>query len=263
MKRYLLAVARFWSASIAAEAEYRANFVLASLTGLMTLGGGVLSLHLFYGAGHELGGWPWYLALAVMGVYTFLSGVQQTLLQPNRSRVTEYVREGKLDFILLKPVDSQFWLSTHRISIWGLPDVVIGLLVVAYATGQMPEKPSGLAMLGAGAAVALALCILYGMGFVLSAITVWVVKLDNATVALNALLEAGRFPITAYAPAYRVFFTFVLPVAFMTTVPVRVVAGDGAAWSWLAGSAVASLGVLGFSRWLWLRALRAYSSASS
>ncbi|MEM7680725.1 MAG: ABC-2 family transporter protein [Planctomycetota bacterium] len=262
MHRYLLTVGRFWSASIAAEAEYRANFFLALFTGLMTLGGSVLSLHLFYGAGHELGGWPWYQALAVMGVYTFLSGIQQTLLQPNRARVTEYVREGKLDFILLKPMDSQFWLSTHRISIWGLPDVVIGVLLTGYAIRQMPEAPGAWAAVGALVGVASAVCILYALGFILSAITVWVVKLDNATMALNALLEAGRYPIPAYAPAYRILFTFVLPVAFMTTVPVQVLYGQ-AWWAWLGGSLAYAIGVLAFSRWLWNRALGSYSSASS
>ena len=49
--RQLLGI--FWQTAIAAELEYRLNFVLASFTSLANLGGSIFSLFLFYRTGYH------------------------------------------------------------------------------------------------------------------------------------------------------------------------------------------------------------------
>ena len=39
-----------------------------------------------------------------------------TWLRPNLGAIVTHVREGTLDFVLLKPIDSQFWLSLRTLS---------------------------------------------------------------------------------------------------------------------------------------------------
>jgi ABC-2 type transport system permease protein len=53
----------------------------------------------------------------------------------------------------------------------------------------------------------------------LGATSIWFVKIYNVTEVLRGLLEAGRYPIVAYLAAYRFFCTFMMPVAFLTTIP--------------------------------------------
>jgi ABC-2 type transport system permease protein len=252
----------FWGASLAAELEYRINFITASLGSVLTLAGALFGLSLFYQHGYEMGGWSWPAALMVVGVYTLLDGFQAMLLAPNRVRITEYVREGTLDFVLLKPVDSQFWLSVRRISPWGLPNVVLGVVLLGYA-GARHEPALGAEDYLAGLApIGLGVVVLYSLGYMLSTLTVWFVKIENITYAMQALLEAGRYPIPAYPLPYRVFFTFILPVAFMTTVPAQSMIGTSSAW-WLVGSMVLAVALLLISRAFWRFALRFYTSASS
>lgn len=263
MIRYLRTTYLFWSTSIAAEMEYRANFVTSLLHSLMTLGGAILTLKVFYQHDYQMGDWTWPQALAVVAFYTILEGFQSMLLSPNRTRVTEHVREGTLDFVLLKPIDSQFWLSTRMVSLWGLPNVILGLIILCYAGGHA-DPPLGLgAYLRGILPIALAMVVLYSVGFILGTLTIWFVKLYNITIAMQALLEAGRFPIPAYPLAYRIFFTFVLPVAFMTTVPAAAILGMRGWEYWLTGSAVVAIVLLAVSRWFWHFALRYYTSASS
>ena len=262
MKRYLKTLGLFWSASVAAEMEYRANFVLAGLLSLLTLAGSLFTLSLFYQGGYEMGGWSWAEALMVVGVYTVLDGAQRMLLQPNRVQVTQLVQEGTLDFVLLKPMDSQFWLSLRRLSLWGLPNVLLGLGLLVYAGSQRePALTLGAYLLGL-IPLGLGLAVLYALGFALSTLTIWFVKVSNVTMAMQALLEAGRYPIAAFPVAHRVFFTFVLPVAFMTSVPAGIMTGRMGG-GWLVGSAAIAAGLLLVSRWFWRFALRFYTSASS
>ncbi|MEZ6192968.1 MAG: ABC-2 family transporter protein [Phycisphaerales bacterium] len=75
------------------------------------------------------------------GVYV-LEGMQATFMAPNRTRVTEYVREGTLDFVLIKPVDSQFWLSVRSVSLWGVPNIVLGLAILLYVIVTRETPPT-------------------------------------------------------------------------------------------------------------------------
>jgi ABC-2 type transport system permease protein len=262
MKRYLLTLRRFWGASIAAEMEYRLNFIAAAASSGMTVAGSVFTLSLLYQRGYEPGGWTWHTALMVVGLFTMLEGVQAAMMNPNRMLISEAVREGTLDFVLLKPIDSQFWLSVRRLSLWGLPNVALGLGLVIYAisAGQVAVTISGAAV---GAVLVLAgLLILYALGFALATTSIWFVKLYNITIAMSALLEAGRYPVQAYPWAYQVLFTFVLPVAFMTSVPAKALAGQIDTASVITALGLAVGMGLG-ARWFWRFALRSYTSASS
>lgn len=261
MRRLLGLVRLFWGCAVAAEMEYRLNFVVAALSSAGGLAGSLFGLHLFYRAGHELGGWSWEEALAVLGFFVLFQGIAATFLQPNLSAIVRYVQQGTLDFVLLKPIDSQLWLSARLISLWGLPDVALGLGLIAYAALRTGASGSGLLL--ALPLFAAALVSFYSLWFVLGATSIWFVKIYNATEVLRGLLEAGRFPSSALPTAYRLFFTFVVPVTFLTTVPAAAVLGRELAWPALAGSAGLALALALGARRFWRWALRFYTSASS
>jgi viologen exporter family transport system permease protein len=262
MKRYFNILRIFWSASVSAEMEYRANFIMAALSSLMMLVGTVMMLWLFYRTGYQMGGWDWRDALAVVGAFTFLEGMQSAFMAPNRTRVTEYVREGTLDFVLLKPIDSQFWLSVRSVSLWGVPNILLGLAFLVYVIVTRDVTPGVIDILLSFTTLGMAVLVLYSLGYLLSTLTIWYVKLYNITMAMQALVETGRYPIPAYKPAYQAFFTFVLPVAFMTTVPAQFLTGRGSI-AWLLATAAVTATLLFASIAFWRFALKYYTSASS
>ncbi|MFS8881559.1 ABC transporter permease, partial [Synechococcus sp. H55.11] len=197
---------------------------------------------------HRLGGWSWPEALIVLGMFTILQGVSASLFNVNLNRIVQQVQEGTLDFVLLKPISSQFWLSTRVFSPWGLVDIGFGLVLILYAGIQL-RLPAWAYVLGL-VPLLLGLVILYSLWFMLGATSIWFVKIYNVTEVLRGLVEAGRFPLVAYPVAYRLFFTFVVPVAFLTTVPAETLLGR-AQWPWLVGSALLAAGLLVGSHLFW------------
>lgn len=262
MGRYLRSLGAFWSSSLAMELEYPLNALIELLSVLGNLAGSVVVLALFYGRGHGLGGWSWDEALVVLGIYTLLDGFTSTLLQPNLGAIVNHVRTGSLDFVLLKPIDSQFWLSARSFSPWGLPGVLAGLALIGVAARRAGASPSLPTLLGTALLLLCSALILYSLWFVLAATSIWFVKVWNATEVLRSTLVAGRFPVSAYPPALRTLFTLVLPVAFLTTVPAEAILGR-ATPSWVLASLGMALLSLTLSRVLWRHALRYYTSASS
>ena len=260
MGRYLATLSLFWRTSVAAEMEYRSNFVLACLSSVGNLVGSVFSLFLFYRGDYQFAGWSFEESLMVMGVFTLLAGYTNTFLTPNLNRIVMHVEDGTLDFVLLKPIDSQFWVSLRQVSPWGVPDLLFGAGLVAYSAVKLGVSPLSLA--GALAPFAFGLLTLYSLWFFLASMSIWFVKVYNATEVLRGLLDAGRFPMSAYPAAYRFFFTFVVPVAFLTTVPAEAALGRGEA-PWLVGAALLSFALFFACRFFWRLALRSYTSASS
>jgi len=259
-RRHLRVLGLFWETAIAAELEYRINFVLATLSSLGSLAGSLFGLFLFYRTGYSFQGWSWEEALVVLAMFTLLQGFSATFLSPNLSQIVKQVQLGTLDFVLLKPISAQFWLSTRTVSPWGIPDLIFGLIILGYA-GSRLGLPAG--VYGTGAiALALGLVTLYSLWFMLGATSIWFVKIYNVTEVLRGLLEAGRFPTAAYPAAYRFFFTFIVPVAFLTTIPAEALLGR-TAWGWIGASAGLAIALFLLAQQFWRFALRFYTSASS
>ena len=260
MERYLKVLRLFWGTAIAAELEYRLNFIITALISLGGLVGSLFGLFLFYRTGYQFAGWSWEEALLVLGLFTVLQGFSTTLLIPNLNKIVTQVQQGTLDFVLLKPISSQFWLSTRVISPWGLPDVLFGLVMIGYSGDRLglTWADYGLALLP----LTFGAITHYSLWFMLGATSIWFVKIYNVTEVLRGLLEAGRFPIAAYPAAYRVFFTFVVPVAFLTTVPAQTMLHQGGR-GWLLASALLAIVLALLANRFWRFALRFYTSASS
>ena len=260
MARYLKVLRLFWNAAIAAEMEYRINFIISAFSSLGNLIGSIFGLFLFYRTGYTFTGWSWDAALVVLGIFTLLQGFSSTFLAPNLNRIVRHVQEGTLDFVLLKPIRSQFWLSIHTLSLWGIPDLILGLLIIGYA-GRKLNLGIDKYLLTIFP-LACGLVILYSLWFILGATSIWFVKIYNVTEVLRGFLDAGRYPITAYPAAYRFFFTFIVPVTFLTTVPAQSLLGQ-IQFTWWLGAGFLAIVLFFISTQFWRFALRFYTSASS
>jgi ABC-2 type transport system permease protein len=260
MNKYLKIIRLFWLSAIASEMEYRLNFVLSSLSSLGNLVGSLFGLYLFYRQDYRFDGWSWPAATIVLGIFTCFQGYSTTFLSPNLNKIVDRIQQGTLDFVLLKPISSQLWVSTNTISPWGVSDLVFGVLLILYGGNQLNlnwvNYLWGIIPISSGAVI------LYSLWFMLGATSIWFVKIYNVTEVLRGLLEAGRYPIVAYPIAYRFFFTFIVPVTFLTTVPAEAILGKMPTQS-IGIGVILALVLFILAHLFWKFALRFYTSASS
>jgi ABC-2 type transport system permease protein len=164
--------------------------------------------------------------------------------------------------VLLKPVDAQAMVSASRYEPWKVFDLIGAIAIIVYAFIEIGRPPSpadvllGLALLGSGVLATYALWILC------AAASFWVVRLDNLMYLLSAIFDVGRWPIQVFPGAWRFAFTFVIPVAIMTTYPALALLGKLHAPTALA-TVGGSLVLLVVSRAVWRTAIASYTSASS
>jgi ABC-2 type transport system permease protein len=139
---------------------------------------------------------------------------------------------------------------------------LIGLGLVLYAVAQLSQAPSFDRVLMFAFLIACAAITLYSLVMLLITSAFWFVQLENVMELIFTFYEAGRFPVTIFPAWMRAVLTFVVPIAFITTVPAAVVLGRLNVEFVLYSIGVAAILFIA-SALFWRYAVRHYSSASS
>ena len=244
------------------ELQYRANFFVQLLQSAVSVVTAIVVLKVVYSHTQALNGWSESELLVVMGLQILLGGVIKAAIQPNMQRLMEEVQDGKLDFALTKPEDSQLLISVRDVRIWRLVDVVSGGAVVAYGIGGL-DRAVGVAdvalffvMLVVGAIT------IYCFWVVIATLAFWIVAAWNIIELFEGVYATGRWPVSIYPVWLRLGVTFLVPIAFAITVPAEAVTSR-LDWQTVALAFAFGAAIFAFTRWWWGFGLRRYSGASA
>ncbi len=261
MKRAFFLIAVFLRSSIQAEMEYRANLLASAATSILGCALAILTLLALFGQTDMVGGWTLPMMIGLFGVTLILEGLIDSWLYPSLNAVSEYVRQGDLDLLLIRPVNSQFIVSFRRLRIWYGPNILLGFGAVLYSMsvqGTLTAANLGLFLLLtlSGAAI------LYAIWLSASTLAFWFTKVDEVSIIAYTLMETGRFPVTAYPAWARFALTFIVPIAFITNIPAEAAMGQ-LSWSRALLGLGAGIVALVLGSLFWRFGLSRYSSASS
>jgi len=260
--RYLRLLGVQLRASLATSMQYRVDFLIEGGMSIWWLGWNLVPLLILYNVRHDVAGWDFPSALLVIAWFTLLRGLMEGAINPSLIGVVEKIRSGEFDYLLLKPADAQFLVSTTRFEPWKVVDMVggLGLALAAFIMLGKPPAPGdvlvGIVLLLAAAMV------LYSLWILIVSASFWVIRLDNLAYLFSAVFDAARWPIQVFRGVWRFLFTVIIPLALMTTYPAMAMLGKLEA-----RTAIAALGgallFAAVSRLLWRAAIRSYTSASS
>ena len=259
--RYFRLLNIFFKNSLQIELEYRLNLIFDIIHSLILSASGILILYVMFDKAESVGGWSFSEAITLYGVFMIMEAIVDIAIHPNLNKIPEYIRTGNMDFYLIKPLSSQFISSLRHYSFWTIPQFVLGFFVMIYGvlkSGQLNlvNIPISFLFLLSG------LGILYSLGLILSTLSFWFVKIDNIHQLIFAFMSAARVPVSAYSGPIRFMFSFIVPVAFVTTVPAQAALGK-LNLGFAMASIVVSIGLLLTSHLFWRYAVANYSSASS
>ncbi|MGH2351573.1 MAG: ABC transporter permease [Chloroflexota bacterium] len=259
---YIRLLSVFLRLGVMNELEYRVNFYVQVLRSLIGLGTGLAGLGIVFSHTETLGGWRPGELLALLGVYFLISGCVDLVIRPSMQRFMEDVRQGTLDFTLTKPEDAQVLVSVKQVQIWKLFDVALGIVVLLVALAQLEAVVGLWQALAFGVTVLAGGAMVYSFYIILATTSFWFVRVENVLVIFQSMYQAGRWPVGIYPWWLRSVLTFVVPVAFATTVPAEALSGRLTGQTLLTSVALA-VALLAGSRWFWGVGVRHYSGASA
>lgn len=260
MTRYLRLLGIQLRTSLLLAMQYRLEFFLDAVMSVFWTASALVPLVVLYGARSEVAGWTWPEALLVVAGFTTLKGVLDGAIQPSLGNVVEHVRKGTLDFLLLKPVDAQFMVSTARFEPWRGSDLWLGLLLFGWAFHALGRLPTPLGVLTAGLLLGGGVAILYSISILVISLAFFVVKVDNLIYLFISIYDAARWPASIFRGVLAFVFTFIVPLAVMTTFPALAVLGRLSVTQ-AVGALLGAALFTWLARRVWLSSIGRYTSA--
>ena len=263
LKRYFTLYAALWKNSVTREMSFKGNFILWIIVELLWFGLQLCFVSVLFSQTESIGSWTKWQMVLLVGASNFIQQLYQAFFLTNCTNLSELVRTGKMDFLLLLPVNTRFLVSLRVVDLGAFVNAVFAVCVMVFAALKLNLHPTAGQVAGFATLCAVGILIHYSLMFILATICFWTVRAQGIVWGYYNLFNIARMPDEAFRGAFKAVFTFALPVLLVSNVPARVLANTLQSWhSWALLLAVGAVWTV-ISEWFWRISIRRYTSASS
>ena len=148
VSRYLSIYAALWKNSVTREMIFKSNFLLWIVVELLWFGLQLSFIGVLYLHTDHIGTWTKWQVVLLIGASHFIQQIFQAFFLVNCTNLSELVRTGKLDFLLLLPVNTRFVVSLRQVDLGAFVNAASAVAVMAYAARQLHLVPTLVQVLG-------------------------------------------------------------------------------------------------------------------
>lgn len=261
--RYASIYAALWKNSIVREMQFKVNFILWIVVELLWFALQLTFIAVIYSHTDHIGDWTKWQVVFLMGTSTFIQQLFSAIFLSNLTQFSELVRTGKLDFMLLLPINTRFLISLRQVDFGGFFNAAVAIAVMAYAGSQLGLVPDAARISGFIMLTVVSMLVHYSLMLILSTSSFWTVRAQGIIWGYYSFFNIARLPDAAFRGAFKAFFTFALPMLLVANVPAKLVIQkleSGGEMLLLVGMSAVLLVV---SEIVWRFSVRHYTSASS
>ncbi len=263
IRRYLAIYAALWKNSVTREMIFKTNFLLWIVVEMLWFALQLSFIAVLYMQTDHIGTWTKWQVVMLIGASHFIQQVFQAFFLINCTNLSELVRTGKLDFLLLLPVNTRFVVSLRQVDLGAFVNAASAVAVIVYAAVQMRFVPSLPQVVGFLVLCTAGILIHYSLMFLLASISFWTVRAQGIVWGYYNLFQIARMPDEAFQGLFKAIFTFAIPMLLVSNVPVRLLVSKLSSPGPLLLLLVMSCVCFAVSEWGWRASVRRYTSASS
>jgi ABC-2 type transport system permease protein len=261
--RYFRIYSALWKNSVTRETMFKGNFLLWIIVEFLWFGLQLTFIGVLYLHTDNIGTWTKWQVVMLVGASHFIQQIFQAFFLVNCTNLSELVRTGKLDFLMLLPINTRFVVSLRQVDLGAFVNAASGAAVIAYAAHKLHFMPTAPHILGFLALCIAGIVIHYSLMFLLATISFWTVRAQGIVWGYYNLFNIARLPDEAFQGLFKAIFTFAIPMLLVSNVPARVLTNKldnvGSILLLLAMSVICFV----ISELGWRGSLRRYTSASS
>ena len=262
-KRYGRIYGMLWRNALAREMSFKSNFLLWIVVEFLWFALQLAFMTVIYQHTDRIQDWSRWEVILLVGTSHFIQQVFQAFFLTNCTQLSELVRTGKLDFVLLLPANSRFLLSLRQVDLGGFINAASAVAVMAYAARQLALRPGATELAAFGLLCVAGILIHYSLMFMLASISFWTVRAQGIVWGYYSMFNIARLPDTALQGSFRMAFTFVIPMLLVSNVPARLLADKLGSIFDMALLLLMALLCWLVSGWFWRFSVRRYTSASA
>ena len=221
LRRYAAIYGALWRNSVAREMGFKSNFLLWIVVELLWFALQICFIGVIYLHTGHIATWTKWQVVLLVGASHFIQQLFQAVFLSNCVQFSELVRTGRLDFMLLLPVNTRFLISLRVVDLGGFVNAASALAVMAYAARQLHLTPSAGQILGFLLLSLAGILIHYSLMFILSSVAFWTVRAQGIVWGYYSFFNVARLPDAAFKGFFKAFFTFAIPMLLVANVPAK------------------------------------------
>src|SRR5215470_14070657 len=128
--------------SLIREMSFKANFILWMVVEVLWFCGQILFFSIIFGQVDQIGDWTKWEVVLLIGTHQIIAQLFQAFFFVNVANIPELVRTGKLDSLLVLPLDSQFAVSTKQFALDSIVNAAVGGVVVCVSLARLGVVPN-------------------------------------------------------------------------------------------------------------------------
>src|SRR5438552_8066816 len=264
MQRYIQIYSIMLRNSLIRELSFKANFLLWMIVEILWFCGQIVFFSIIFGNVDRIGDWTKWEVVLLVGTHQIIAQLFQAFFFVNVANIPELVRTGKLDSLLVLPLDSQFAVSTKQFALDSIVNAALGGVVVCVSLSQLGVMPNPTSILLYLTALGFGVAVHYSIMLALAAVSFWIVRAQGLVYGYFSFLDLARYPDVIFPRIFRMIFGWIIPVVIIANIHARLlIKSFGQLFPLMLHLVIASTIIFWLSRVFWRFALRHYSSASS
>src|SRR5437016_4780261 len=264
LRRYIEIYSIMLRNSLIREMSFKANFILWMLVEVLWFLGQIVFFSIIFGSINQIGDWTKWEVVLLVGTHQIIAQLFQAFFFVNVANIPELVRTGKLDSMLVLPIDSQFAGSTKQFGLDSVINAIVGAAVVCVSLSRLGVIPGPMSILLYLTAIGFGVAVHYSIMLSLAAVSFWIVRAQGLVYGYFNFLNIARYPDAIFPRLFKIIFGWIIPVVIVANIPARLlIKSFGQPWPLMFQLVVASTVVFCLSRAFWGFALRRCSSATS
>lgn len=261
IKRYIKLYWEFVKNCTARELEFRMNFFIRTIVYVGWASLTYIGIFLIYGQVNQIGSWDRNEMLLLVTVFCIASSLFKMVFGQNFYLISNYIRKGELDPILLRPINTKFLLLTRFFKFDQIPRLIVFLLLCFKLAAEINSNISV-----ANYIVGFIIMIVGIMGILYFTLAVfcfvfWKPRAWNIWEITNTVRDLAEKPIDVYPKSIIAVF-YIIPLAAYAMIPTLILMGQATLLQ-----VVLAVGSPIFfyliSKFVWKEGLKQYESASS
>src|SRR5436189_5013292 len=140
--RYWGIYTALWKNSVTREMIFKSNFLLWIFVEVLWFGLQLSFIGVLYLHTDHIGTWTKWQVVMLTGASHFIQQIFQAFFLINCTNLSELIRTGKLDFLLLLPANSRFLILLRQVDLGGFVNAGFAVCVMGYAASKLHFVPS-------------------------------------------------------------------------------------------------------------------------
>src|SRR3954471_2530205 len=140
--RYFWIYVALWKNSVTREMIFKSNFLLWIIVELLWFGLQLSFIGVLYLHTDHIGTWTGWQVVMLIGASHLIQQIYQAFFLINCTNLSELVRTGKLDFLLLLPVNTRFVVSLRQVDLGAFVNALSAVGVMIYAAHRLHLEPT-------------------------------------------------------------------------------------------------------------------------